>query len=291
METDIPQTPLVIYHGGRCLDGFGAAFSAWMYFAVREEVSAEYVPVRHGEPLPPCEGRDLYFLDFAPKREEMLTICRNARRVTVLDHHITAQKDLAGLEGEFANLEIILDMNRSGCVIAWEYFHEAPVPHLLVHIQDRDLWLREVPASEDVTAALMAHPQEFGLWRRLCESDGMLAELITEGKAINRYRHQLIEQYRSQAVLGIIAGYRVPIVNCPQAIASELLGELACGHPFAAGYTDVGLQRNWSLRADAAGLDVAAVAEGFGGGGHARAAGFKTELPKLLLELTPKSAP
>lgn len=287
MDSAAQRRPLVLYHGGNCLDGFGAAFAAWMYFAVRGEAEAEYRPIVHGEPAPDATGRDVYLLDFAFSRMQTELLCQSARRVTVLDHHVTAQQDLSGLDSRHGNLELVLDMERSGCVITWEYFHQAPAPHLLVHIQDRDLWQRRIPSSEDVTAGLMAHPQEFELWQRICESDAMLGELITEGRAINRYRHQLIEQYRSQVVSGTIAGHQVPIVNCPRAIVSELLGDLADGQPFAAAYTDRGQTRQWSLRSRDGGLNVADIAELFGGGGHPKAAGFSTPLPGDLLDVVP----
>jgi len=285
MDPAAQRRPLILYHGSHCLDGFGSAFAAWMYFAVRQEVQAEYRPIVHGEPVPDASGRDIYLLDFAFGRADTALLCQSARQVTVLDHHITVKRDLDGLESRLGNLELVLDMERSGCVITWEYFHKAPPPHLLAHIQDRDLWQRRIPASEDVTAALMGHPQEFELWKRICESDAILAELVTEGRAINRYRHQLIEQYRQQVVSGTIAGYQVPVVNCPRSIVSELLGDLAEGQPFAAAYTDHGLTRKWSLRSAASGVNVATIAEAFGGGGHARAAGFSTRLPPDLLKV------
>ena len=98
------------------------------------------------------------------------------------------------------------------------------------------------------------------------------------------------EQGRRAATLGRIAGFEVPIVNCPRAIVSELVGELAEGQPFAAGYTDKGQRRSWSLRSTAAGEDVAAIAQRFGGGGHRNAAGFVTLLDEALLEVEPPAA-
>lgn len=281
-------SPLVIYHGGQCLDGFGSAFAAYMYFAVRQEAEADYFAANHGEPIPEHDGRDVYLLDFAYKREQMETLARNANRVVVLDHHISAQRDLEGLDAQYDNLELVFDMERSGCVITWEYFHQAPVPHLLAYIQDRDLWQFRIPDSEHVNSALLSHPLEFDLWRRLIDSDERLHLLIEEGKAINRYRDQMIAFHRKRAVIGEIAGYSVPIVNCPRNITSELLNELADGHPFAAGYADKGTKRGWSLRSRDGGADVSEIAARFGGGGHARAAGFATQLPETLLKLAPE---
>ena len=272
------QEPLVIFHSN-CLDGFGSAYAAYVHFVVKQGIEAVFVPAAHGDTPPDASGRTVYILDYAYKRTVMAQLCQQAKRVVVLDHHISALEDLAGLDQECANLELHFDMDRSGAVIAWEYFHSDPVPLLIACVQDRDLWRYAIPESYDLNAALMAHPFTFAGWHQWAQDEGALQALVAEGKAINLYRQQMIEQHMRGAVMGTIAGYQVPIINCPRAIVSELLGELAKGQPFAAGYTDRGARRSWSLRSDENGEDVARIAALFGGGGHKRAAGFASEVP------------
>lgn len=272
------QEPLVIFHSN-CLDGFGSAYAAYVHFVLKQNINAIFVPAAHGDTPPDASGRTVYILDYAYKRAAMAQLCQQAERVIVLDHHISALEDLAGLDAEFPNLELHFDMNRSGAVIAWEYFNTDPVPLLIACVQDRDLWRYEIDISFDLNAALMAHPFTFAGWHQWASDEGALHTLVGEGKAINRYRQQMIEQHKRAAVMGEIAGFTVPIVNCPRAIVSELLGELAKGQPFAAGYTDKGSRRGWSLRSDENGEDVARIAALFGGGGHKRAAGFVSEVP------------
>lgn len=279
--------PLVIYHGS-CLDGFGAAYAAQRHF-LAQGVEAEFFAAAHGEPMPECSGREVYLVDFSFKRAQMKQLCGLAQTVTVLDHHISAQEDLDGLEAEHANLKVVFDMSRSGAVLTWEYFHQQPVPQLLLHVQDQDLWNFALEGTRDINAALMSYPFDFALWHEVATSTQHFTTLLSEGRAINRFRQEMIEGYKSRAVPGLIAGFEVPIVNCPRAITSELLGELAEGHPFAAGYQDKGEKRSWSLRSSrSGGEDVAKVAALFGGGGHKNAAGFATTLPATLLTLEPQ---
>ena len=276
--------PLVIYHGN-CLDGFGAAYAAHRHFSSLG-VEAEYYAASHGEPMPECDGREVYVVDFSYKRPSMKELCQRAERVTVLDHHISAQEDLEGLESEHDNLEVVFDMGRSGAVITWEYFHQQPVPRLLLHVQDQDLWNFDLPGTSDINSALMSYPFSFELWHEVVCSEERFTALLSEGQAINRFRREMIDNYKERAVMGRIAGYEVPVVNCPRAIISELVGELSEGHPFAAGYQDKGDKRSWSLRSSRnGGEDVAKVAALFGGGGHKNAAGFGTEIPESLLQL------
>ena len=273
------SAPLVIYHGTGCLDGFGSAYAAYCFFSKKKGVDAEYLGVGHGDILEAdVEGRDVYILDFSYKRDVLGDICEKADKVVILDHHESAQKELEGLDNVYSNLTVEFDMNRSGAVITWEYFHEEPVPPLLAHIQDRDLWQFRIPDSKHLNAALMSYPYEFELWEEFANSVDHFKTLILEGRAINRFRDKMIETYKKKVVYGTIEGFKVPIVSCPNVITCELLSELAVGNPFAASYSDRANKRGWSLRSAKDGQNVATIAAAFGGGGHPNAAGFSTDI-------------
>lgn len=275
--------PVVIYHKN-CLDGFGAACVAHDYFKKRQQ-SAEFIAANHGDLPPNCKDRDVYILDYSYKRPMLSTLCLSAESVTIIDHHTTANQDLMGLDEEHGNLHIVYDTRYSGAVLSWQFFHgeEVTPPCLLQYIQDHDLWLFKLEETKDVLAALRSYPFDFDHWQHLIEHPEDLKNLQAEGQAINRYRQQLIEEYRENFIISEIAGYSVPVVNCPAAITSELLHELAIGHPFAVGYQDLGKTRRWSLRSCEEGINVADIATRYGGGGHRNAAGFSTNLPPAIL--------
>ncbi len=278
----------VLYHGGGCLDGFGSAYAAHCYFRQHSDCMVQYYPCKHGEAAPNVAGKTVYLVDFSFKRDDIADLCRVATKVIILDHHISALEDLEGADQELDNLELVFDLNRSGAVITWEYFHNTPVPHLLACIQDRDLWRFHIPDSKHLNAALMSYPFSFDMWDQVVSNPEAGRKLIEEGRAINRFRDELIKLHKDKAVLGHIAGFEVPIVNAPNAIVSELLSDLCRGYPFAASYSDTGSRRGWSLRSEENGVNVADIAGLFGGGGHPRAAGFSTPLPKGTLTLVPR---
>lgn len=280
------QAPLVIFHGN-CLDGFGSAYGAWVHFNLKQGIQPEYIPAAHGDTPPDAQGKTVYLLDYAYKRPAMEQLCGQAEKVIVLDHHITAVEELAGLDQSFPNLELILDMERSGAMITWEYFHDTQAPKLIACVQDRDMWRWEIPESQDINAGLMSQPFTFERWHEVANDRHAYQRMVDEGNAINRYRSQMIEQGKRAAAMGKVAGFNVPIVNCPRAIVSELVGELAEGMPFAAGYSDKGNRRSWSLRSAKNGEDVARIAQRFGGGGHKNAAGFVTWLAEDALVVEP----
>ncbi|MBF0471986.1 MAG: phosphoesterase [Gammaproteobacteria bacterium] len=264
---------MVIYHAN-CLDGFGAAYACWRHFGA---AGVTFIPGEHGEePEGLLPEQHLFLVDFSYRRQKMVEICARVAAVTVIDHHISAQRDLDGLDQELDNLTLHFAMEHSGAVMSWNHFHQGVVPPLLLDIEDRDIWNNHRPASIDTTAALGSYPFVFEQWHHWIEAgEAGWRQLREEGQSINRYRRKLIERYKSKSFMGEIAGYRVPIVNAPAELMSELLGELAVGHPFAAGYMQGEERQGWSLRSDGArGEDVSVIAARFGGGGHRNAAGF-----------------
>jgi oligoribonuclease NrnB/cAMP/cGMP phosphodiesterase (DHH superfamily) len=195
--------------------------------------------------------------------------------ITILDHHKTAAEQLVDLP---ANVHVVFDMERSGAVMAWEFFHpRTPVPRLIKHVQDRDLWRFDLEGTREIMACVLSHPYEFETWFRLLDTDP--AELRAGGVAIRRnHDKQVAALVRDGVHATTIAGHRVPAVNAPGFFASDVGDIIGCGQPFAAVYSDDGEYRKYSLRSDADGLDVSKIAGFFGGGGHKHAAGFQVLL-------------
>ena len=73
----------------------------------------------------------------------------------------------------------------------------------------------------------------------------------------------------------VIGAYDVPVASLPYTLVSDAAHLMAQGEPFAACYWDTAEGRVFGLRATDDGVDVSDVAKQYGGGGHAKAAGFK----------------
>lgn len=260
-----PHTPLapdvVLYHA-ECLDGFGAAWAIWKKFP-----TATFIPVKHGLPPPDgLAGKQIVIVDFSYPRPILESVAKDAASLLVLDHHITAEKALAGLP--YAHF----DQKKSGAVLAWEWAHQQPAPQLLLYVQDKDLWTWALPGSREVNAALAAHPNDFRLWDSFTEET-----LIAEGRAILRYEHEMISKLVKGLVMVKFQGKTVPAVQ--SAILSSQIGERLSGqHPFVIIWHDRDGRRYFSLRSRGDGPDVEAIAKQYDGGGHTHAAGFSIPL-------------
>lgn len=286
------QPIIVIYHAN-CPDGFAAALAAHLFFkqqldetSLKEKIT--YHQGYHGEAPPDCTGRQVYILDFSYKKNQMLQLCGQATQVTVLDHHISAMNELEGLEQECAGLELHFDMQQSGAILSWKHFHQSPPPLLFEHIQDNDLWQFKIPHTRQIISAILAYPMSFELWEQWLNNNSSVQQLYAEGKVLNRQRDRQIHKYKNRARTGVIAGYRVPVVNAPSSLASELLHQLADGEAFAASYEDTPDKRAWQLRSGGEkAVDVSRIAQLFGGGGHKNASGFSTQTFEINISPAP----
>lgn len=263
----------VFYHEG-CLDGFGAAWSAWKELGD----SIRYVPHHPSRPFPDDlrPGSRVFILDLGLPRERLTELAERHGEVRVVDHHATWETEMADLPF------VTFDRGHSAAVLAWRVFHpDRRVPLLLRHVEDSDLGRFEMEGTRAVTAALSSYPMEFDRWERL-EVD----ELRREGEAIQRYREKLAARTAGNARLAEVAGYEVPVVNATSNVSivcNRLLEEYPDA-PFAGAYRETASgHRRWSLRSRGS-VDVARIAEEQGGGGHPAASGFLERLP-------PDSAP
>ena len=268
--------PLVIYHGN-CADGFSAAWGFWRKYGT----DADYVAGVYQQDPPDVTGRDVYLVDFSYKRSVVEQMLKAANSVCLIDHHKTAIDDLAGLEG----LRQYTDLNRSGATLAWDYlFPDEDRPLLLGHVEDRDLWRFKLPGTREIQAFVFSHEYSFELWDKLMSADQVeLLKMTAAGAAIERKHHkdvaELVAVCKRRMVIG---GYDVPVASLPYTLVSDAAHLMAQGEPFAACYWDTPDGRVFGLRAADEGLDVSEVAKQYGGGGHAKAAGFKVPRSHIL---------
>lgn len=272
--------PVVIIYHANCPDGFAAALAAQLFFKQYDNHKSHvsFYKGRHGSAPPDCHDKEVYIVDFSYHRQEMKLICQQAVKVTLIDHHLSAEKELVDLESECENLEIYFDMSQSGAILSWKHFHESPAPELFKHIQDNDLWQFKLKNTRSIIMAIMSYEMDFKLWTNWLNNENSLDELHKEGKILERQAKKLIKRYKQAARMGKIAGYTIPVVNAPTSIGSELLHQLSEDYPFAAAYEDKLERRVWQLRSGGKkAIDVSEVAQQFGGGGHKNASGFSTE--------------
>lgn len=306
------MTNYVLYHGN-CPDGFGAAFAAWLRF----DKNAEYIPVSYGKPVPDMITGDetaVYIVDFSYPTKVIDHLVTSHGKVVVLDHHHTAKCELESLMREYNSDPYLIrfDLNKSGAVLAWEYFHRnLGVPEFFLYLQDRDLWEFKLDKSREVSMALRSYPYDFNVWRDITgivqfgqiyellgicvdnlKKEGIACRRLTEQQVNNMAAHHrwvYLDTKRQQVTFteklepggngNPMVPAHVAIMPCANATVffsevGERLLELNPAAECAACYLDrQDGKRQWGLRSRES-FDCSVIAKAFGGGGHKQAAGF-----------------
>lgn len=284
------QKPYVVYYHAGCSDGFGAAWAAWKTLGNTLPYGCmEFVPWVYGRSYDRIQKPDAeryYFLDCAPDLETYRRLTESyGKEVYVIDHHATAIRTLGGWSKRG-----MLDVTRSGAVLAWKFFHPTePIPKLLQYVQDRDLWHHDLEDTQQINAYIDSLEFKFEEWDY---TDGVLGheagreKIFQAGHAIWSYQRKEIERIVGKTHVRMIqSGKDLPCeIHCvnTSTLTSQVCHAILDKYPSAqiagAYWMDCNTEV-WSLRSRMGGTDVARFAEGLGGGGHPCSAGFRRPRP------------
>ena len=197
------------------------------------------------------------------------------------------------LEGGVSSRHIVLDDNKSGALLAWEYFHpDTEIPLLIRHIDDRDRWQFRLEGSKELHAYLAGlRPWSFQQWDGLTFSE-TCEDLYQEGAAILRAQNQTVQQIVGHARKSYIehphggdndwvfvTGLAVNSPTHQSEVGHELANQ--SGTFGLAWYLAKDNKVRCSFRSNGS-YDVSAIAKAFGGGGHRNAAGCEVSIETLL---------
>jgi oligoribonuclease NrnB/cAMP/cGMP phosphodiesterase (DHH superfamily) len=280
-----PTEALVVYHSP-CLDGSIAALlmRGWLEDRYGRD-NVRMHPTAYGDNIPTVTSSTaVYIVDFSYDADTLRNLASSAYSVVLLDHHKTAIERLEELNPVPDNVTLVLDTERSGCQLAWDYVNRIaghaglPEPWFVYFPADRDLWRFEQENTKAVCAALYLDVEDLdALSTRI--SKGVMAALI-EGNALEAYDKRSIERGVSSAYPVSFEGFTVPACNT-WFLTSEIGNALAKNNPFAVLWHQVGEQIRVSLRSTDAGEDVSVIAKKYGGGGHRNAAGFTVDVSNV----------
>lgn len=226
----------VLYHYP-CPDGAFAALAAHLYFSAASIPVAffpntVYDPIRL-EQLPFHEFSDVYLLDFVGPSGFVGDVSSKVERVILLDHHKTALEAFSGNASIDNNVTKVIDMDRSGATIAFDFFKEKllsranisgnhegmsrdvngvnflpdnqfeRVNRLFKFIEDGDLWRWRLPQSKAFSSGLKDLNLEYDvnvnpdLFKQLLALDPGL--LIIHGEETLSRKQKLIDEVLQQS--------------------------------------------------------------------------------------------
>ena len=222
-----------------------------------------------------CGTNDVYICDFSYPKQALERLRNSVNTLVILDHHKTAQEALKDFPGA------IFDMNRSGAMITWNYFHPGVTPpKLLEYVQDRDLWLKKFPETDIIAGAIPLLRGDMAQWDAVATVPEDLQALYTKGLVIDQYKKVQVENDLKAVTILPYRGYKAGVRNYT-ANASDI-GEAIYER------MDVDISMTYfidsegmavvSFRSKRGSVDVGALAKEHGGGGHMAAAGMRVDL-------------
>jgi oligoribonuclease NrnB/cAMP/cGMP phosphodiesterase (DHH superfamily) len=273
---------LVVYHKN-CHDGMTAFAVVRKYFSENFNRTIDGVACAYDDPAPSCDKRNVLVVDFSFPLDVIVKMKGEANSFFLLDHHASAQKMLKNESGCF------FDMNRSGAMLAWDFFfRNLEPPRLVNYVQDKDLWKWKLPHSREFNVAMEMMSYEPTSWDSLLREEDSVDIMIQKGIAFGEYKRFLVERITNTAVLfmwqpfsvveGILGGKLVLSVAFVEAflfineVGEKLYTSEKCDVAILWRYSMKKKSYNFSLRSNT--VDTSLIAKKFGGGGHPGASGF-----------------
>lgn len=242
------------------------------------------------------ENKKIIFIDVYPSIEWLVENLKVAEKITILDHHKTALVELQEnlpILSDFTNLELILDNNRSGCQIAWDYFFPGiKRPWFVNYVGDQDLWTWELSYSKEINNVLdfndyIDQEDLTKLDLLLNYDENKINVLIEEGKQIAKFTKKILtnELEWSDEAKFIIDDkiYNIQIAGAVTSATKSDLGNMLSEKLLENGdLPDFGVvwdyipkydQWKLSLRGNDISPDLSDIARKLGGGGHPSASG------------------
>ncbi|KAG8378647.1 hypothetical protein BUALT_Bualt07G0007100 [Buddleja alternifolia] len=261
--------------------------------------------------LPLHEIDCVYLLDFVGPPGFVQLLSHKVERVVVLDHHKTALEMLGSGMEISGNVTKVIDMERSGATIAYDYFKDKlfggdvngskdgafsklqGARRLFEYIEDADLWRWRLPNSKAFSSGLKDLNLEFdvtsnpSLFQQLLSLD--LDSVISQGMSSLAHKQGIIDGILEQSYEIALAG---GAFGCCLAVNADSVQELRSelGHQLAnkslkmnlrgigaVVYKVPELENDLLLKISLRSInneDTTSISKEYGGGGHKEASSF-----------------
>jgi len=270
----------------------------------REFENCEMFGINYGDEFPwdKIEKDEvIYMVDFSLSTfEEMIELNSRCDCLVWIDHHKSAIKNEA-VYLERLNFPNRDDLTISGireigigaCFLTWNFMYrdKQPMPFAVQLLAEYDVWNHSNPNTLPFQYGMRLYntwPENQNFWRRIFENerdifnneDSIMDKIIKEGRIVLKYISQYEKRYAKGTYFKTVINktlydnYKCIAIN--KALTSSLL--------FNSVKTDdidimiafywSGIKNKWLVSLYSEKVDVSAIAEKFGGGGHKEAAGF-----------------
>lgn len=281
-------------------DGKCAGFWVWKDAALTNiHQRSEFIEMSYERPFPMdivLPGEQVYIVDYSISPDEMRELLKITTNITWIDHHKTAIEKYEGFEHDIRGIRYD---GIAGCMLTYCYLHHMTgagqgeikpfdismiddAPFFTKLIADWDVWKFDYgDKTRKFITAFNAYdfaPTNHGDWGRLY-LDGETIAMIDEGEVMIKYRDGwakgYLERFGFEVEFEGLKCFAVNLGNCNSEYFKSLpAGKYDALMPFAFN------GEMWTVSMYSTTTDISGICKKYGGGGHAKAAGFQcVELP------------
>ena len=263
----------VAFYHHPCIDGTTAA---WIFG--EKHLGAKLIPLDYGnmsvgDIVEKSRGNDVFFLDCSLKSAELSEVVKVAKSVTVIDHHISAKKELE-IVAAYGGIQLLFDEHKCGAKLVWDWCHGTEYPTVVKYVDDRDRWVWGLPDSRAISAWISCFSNlRMHLNHIEWSLNNEFNKCAVAGQSILSSQQRMVEKLVEGARIVEFEGHYVKCVNTAtlHSEVGEKLAEL--GNFGITWFQNYAGKFVYSLRSRG-NFDVSVIAKTFGGGGHKNAAGF-----------------
>lgn len=273
---------IIVYHRD-CPDGIGGLWVADHY-----EKGSLHHPLSPSETpfIGNVENKSILFVDVCPQPQFILQNIEKIKHLTILDHHESSRKLMEDiLKYEFAKLEIVFDMKRSGAQIAWDYFFPGKNrPFFIDYIGDRDLWKWLLPFSREINFAINMHLSLEEMTSYLEDEDASFNQLLAEGTILKAENDEEVKTIAETARKEFFSygdeTFSVMMVENENRSLTSDVGSYLCENFSEIDFAVITFHGGSYVSVSLRGIkekcpNLCTIAKTFGGGGHPSSAGFR----------------
>jgi oligoribonuclease NrnB/cAMP/cGMP phosphodiesterase (DHH superfamily) len=271
---------IVIYHNP-CPDGFTSCTIAKMFFEKKGK-NIEYIGLSHSnsnyvELYDKIKDKNVLICDFSFKREITNKILKFAKNILIIDHHLSALKELQDLDPIYK----IFDMEHCGAYLVWKYFYpNTDVPLFVKYVEDNDIWLKAMPNTLEVTAYIASLEFEYEQYAEyILDENKIFTTAIPIGQILLKQSQKQIDNALTKSTVKMIEFqnniYFVGVCNSTNN-TNEVGNKMLLKYPyidFSIIYSSFDTSNSISFRSDDTRANVSVISTKCGGGGHRNASG------------------
>ena len=234
------------------------------------------------------KDKNVVFTDIAFDKETMTRAASLAKKILILDHHITNKTTLGSIDLE--NVLPVFVMDLAGVCITWDYLYPTSrIPAPLYYIGLKDVWKHENDEDALYFTTAFDRPDTLEDWAPYISTThenhyNFTASTIQTGKIIYDYNQSVLKTLMQKVQCTTWRGYQIAMVNVPYPFISDIGAQMCENDPKntiavvwnkpPTGPYSVSLRSN-----NPDGPDIEAIALEFKGGGHKHGAGLKLDKP------------